>query len=51
MMISDGAIGILIGFMLGSLSGVFCFALIVGSGRGDYEDYDGDDGDDGDDDL
>jgi hypothetical protein len=35
-MIADGIIGLLIGFMLGSLSGVFCFALIVGAGR--YED-------------
>ena len=41
-MIPDGAIGLLIGFMIGSISGVFCFALVVGSGRG---------GDDGDDDL
>ena len=39
-MIADGIIGLLIGFMLGSLSGVFCFALIVGSGRGGYEDDD-----------
>ena len=44
-MMADGIIGLLIGFMLGSISGVFCFALIIGSGRGGY------DGDDGDDDL
>ena len=50
-MMADGIIGLLIGFMLGSLSGVFCFALIVGSGRGGYEDCDEDDGDDEDDDL
>jgi hypothetical protein len=47
-MIPDGAIGLLIGFMLGSLSGVFCFALIVGSGRGgeDYDPYGGEEDDD-----
>lgn len=39
-MMADGIIGLLIGFMLGSLSGVFCFALIVGSGRADFEDDD-----------
>ena len=43
-MIADGIIGLLIGFMLGSISGVFCFALVVGSGRGgeddDWEDED-----------
>jgi hypothetical protein len=35
-MIPDGAIGLLIGFMIGSISGVFCFALVVGASR--YED-------------
>ena len=35
-MMADGIIGLLIGFMLGSISGVFCFALIVGASR--YED-------------
>ena len=35
-MIPDGAMGVLVGFMLGSLSGVFCLALVVGSSR--YED-------------
>ena len=37
-MMADGIIGLLIGFMLGSLSGVFCFALVVGSGRGGEDD-------------
>ena len=35
-MIPDGAIGLLVGFIIGSISGVFCFALMVGAGR--YED-------------
>lgn len=48
MMISDGAIGLLIGFMLGSLSGVFCFALVYGAG-GDYPEDEPDDWDDGED--
>ena len=39
-MIPDGAIGLLVGFMIGSISGVFCFALVVGSGRADFEDDD-----------
>jgi len=48
-MIPDGAIGLLIGFMIGSISGVFCFALVVGFGRGGEDDdpY----GDEEDDDL
>ena len=48
-MIPDGAIGLLIGFMIGSISGVFCFALIVGSGRGGEDD--GEYGENEDDDL
>lgn len=48
-MIADGIIGLLIGFMLGSISGVFCFALIVGSGRDDEDD--GEYGENEDDDL
>ena len=50
-MIPDGAIGLLIGFMIGSISGVFCFALVVGSGR-DGEDDDWEDEDEeGDNDI
>ena len=45
-MIPDGAIGLLIGFMIGSISGVFCFALVVGSGRGGEDDDDYGDEDD-----
>ena len=46
-MIPDGAIGLLIGFMIGSISGVFCFALVVGSGRdGEDDDPYGDEDDD-----
>ena len=41
-MIPDGAIGLLIGFMIGSISGVFCFALVVGSGRDGEDDPYGD---------
>jgi hypothetical protein len=37
-MIPDGAIGLLVGFMIGSISGVFCFALVVGASRDDDED-------------
>lgn len=46
-MMADGIIGLLIGFMLGSISGVFCFALVVGSGRvGEDDDPYGDEEDD-----
>lgn len=46
---ADVFISLLIGFMLGSVSGVFCFALIVGSGRDDEDD--GEYGENEDDDL
>ena len=46
-MIPDGAIGLLVGFIIGSISGVFCFALVVGSGRdGEDDDPYGDEEDD-----
>ena len=50
-MIADGIIGLLIGFMLGSISGVFCFALVVGSGRGDEDDDWEDEDEEGDNDI
>lgn len=50
-MIADGIIGLLIGFMLGSLSGVFCFALIVGAGRYEDGEYLEDEDEEGDNDI
>lgn len=39
-MIPDGAIGLLIGFMIGSISGVFCFALVAAGDDGEDEEDD-----------
>ncbi len=39
----DGVMGLVFGYFLGALSGVFCFALVAGSHSGDGDDEEEDD--------